>query len=266
MGPLKSLVSGFDLINPPTIELLTNLEKQSLVDGSVDVCAILDFCESVRTVSVRNLPKLHAKVYVADNHLAIITSGNLTRSSLHRNCEYGIQIDDKELIRDVLADVEEFWSRGKAVPISQLHWLANWQENYRQTTRSSQNTGQPNNEQLDDLENVLRSLQPELDTYEDRFHLTREVLSRLRGNRSESDNAVFSRTIVHILGYGPLPSKEIDRAIMTIHPDRCDNTILNDKGTQPRWKHRAAAARKWASKDIRKIEYDRKQKLWRSSS
>ena len=89
--PLERLAYQLDTNNLPQITILTNLAVDSLLQGSVNGQAIADFCKAVPTTTVRHLPGLHAKTYVADEHTAIITSGNLTYNSLHQNYEYGIQ-------------------------------------------------------------------------------------------------------------------------------------------------------------------------------
>ena len=264
--PLNELASEFSERNPPRVRLLTSLRNHSVIDGTVAVGAILDFCKTVGNVTVRNLPRLHAKVYIADDELAIITSGNLTQSSLNRNSEYGVRISEKSAISQLLVDIEEYWLHGEIVSLTELEKLADWQMSNRQKIQSSKYENMDlYKSQLQELENILRTISPKISTYEERFGLTSSVVDQLRGNPSETDNAVFSRTIVHILGYGPLSAREIDHAIQAIHPNRCDDTILNNKNTQPRWQHRSASARKWASIDLGKIEYDSKQKLWRLS-
>ena len=263
-GPLKELASSFDPTNPPTVDLLTNLGKQSLMDGTVDVRAIVDFCESVRKVRVGNLPRLHAKVYIADDHLAIVTSGNLTQSSLDRNSEYGIAITEKAVISQLLVDIREYWSRCKTVSLSELARLAEWQRMHRQKFRSAQSEMEQTHEaQLRELDSILLTVKPNRDIYEERFGLNEDVVMNLRGISNESDNAVFARTTVYLLGYGPLPAQEIDSIIQTLHPERCDDSIINEKKAMPRWKHRTTAARKWASKDQGTIQYDSGLRLWR---
>ena len=44
-----------------------------------------------------SLPNLHAKVFIAGQHRAIITSANLTQSGIDKNYEYGIEIIGKNV-------------------------------------------------------------------------------------------------------------------------------------------------------------------------
>lgn len=259
--PLKELASSFDPTNPPTVDLLTNLGKQSLMEGTVDVRAILDFCESVRKVRVGNLPRLHAKVYIADDHLAIVTSGNLTQSSLDRNSEYGIAITEKTVISQLLVDIREYWSRCKTVSLSELARLAEWQRMHRQKFRSTQREMEQTHEaQLRELDSILLTVKPNRDNYEERFGLNEDVVMDLRGIPNEADNAAFRRTVLFLLNRGPLSTKEMDPVIQWVHPNRCDDNVFT--GRMVRWKRRATAARDHLSDDGL-IEFVRDLRVWR---
>lgn len=86
---LQRFASLLDARRLPQISLLTNLREESLLQGSIDSKALAHSCREIPTTTVRHLPGLHAKAYVADEHTAIITSGNFTNVSLYRNYEYG---------------------------------------------------------------------------------------------------------------------------------------------------------------------------------
>jgi phosphatidylserine/phosphatidylglycerophosphate/cardiolipin synthase-like enzyme len=122
--PLDRLASILDSSNHPKIDLLTNLAVDSLLYGSVDAKGIASFCRQYPDTTVRHLPGLHAKAYVADEDLAIITSGNLTQASLHHNYEYGIQINDIELVQRISRDLQDYSALGSMVSIGELDQLA----------------------------------------------------------------------------------------------------------------------------------------------
>lgn len=132
-GPLADLANSFDSANPPRVELITNLSTDSLLQGTVDSGAIANFCRSLPDVAVRHLPGLHAKVYVTDNHSAIITSGNLTRAALNRNYEYGIRITEQDLVRQITDDVQEYASLGSQVTLVELDELTEIAKSFRST-------------------------------------------------------------------------------------------------------------------------------------
>ena len=101
--PLEQLAALFNSDRPPQVELITNLAPDNLLHGTVDVAAIARFRRALPAVTIRNLTSLHAKAYVADENLAIITSGNMTQASLHNNQEYGVKITDPAAVRQIAA-------------------------------------------------------------------------------------------------------------------------------------------------------------------
>ena len=122
--PLERMSAILSRNNPPNMSILTNLAVDSMLQGSIDVNAIASFCKQNPFTTVRHLPGLHAKVYVADDHLAIITSGNLTNSSLNRNYEYGVQITDTDIVKQISQDLQEYGSLGSEVSITELEQVA----------------------------------------------------------------------------------------------------------------------------------------------
>jgi phosphatidylserine/phosphatidylglycerophosphate/cardiolipin synthase-like enzyme len=53
---------------------------------------------------------LHAKLYIFDRKQLIITSANLTISGFRRNLEYGVFMDDAELVDKALEDYDSICS------------------------------------------------------------------------------------------------------------------------------------------------------------
>ena len=54
------------------------------------------------------VPRLHAKVYLRDTDLAIITSANLTPSGLDFNYEYGVGLSDTKMVKRIRQDIEAY--------------------------------------------------------------------------------------------------------------------------------------------------------------
>jgi len=88
------------------LQVLTDVRSSNVLGGSLDMAALrilqsgLSLCETV------NLPRLHAKVYVADEACAIVTSANLTPSGLDLNLEYGIGFTDPTTVGNVRRDLQ----------------------------------------------------------------------------------------------------------------------------------------------------------------
>lgn len=121
--------------------VLTDIRSNSVLDGSLDVEALLALLTRC-FARVVTLPRLHAKVYVADSRLALVTSANLTPSGLDGNIEYGICIDIPEYVAVVRADFEAYSRVGNALASSVLSHLTSVASEVRKSYRAVQNTAQ----------------------------------------------------------------------------------------------------------------------------
>lgn len=227
--PLRQFASFLDASSQPEIHILTNFDVDSLLQGSVDAGAIAEFCRSTPNTSVRHLPGLHAKAYVADCHTAIVTSGNLTSGSLYRNYEYGIQINDSAMVRRIASDLREYGSLGMSAPLYEIQRLGKVAESLRSQRDAT----------LKSAQGGLRR------QFEDQMEKTRESLRELRGESGESSQSVFSRTIVYVLRNGPMATHEIHPMVQNIHPDLCDDgleRVIGGVRFGKAWKHRVRGA------------------------
>ncbi len=77
-------------------------------------------CQSVSVCGIWHLPRLHAKVYVADSRRAIITSGNLTSGGLDLNYEYGVEITDVSTVNDIRRDIHDYAALGALIGETEL--------------------------------------------------------------------------------------------------------------------------------------------------
>ncbi len=82
--------------------LLTDLSRDTLLSGATDASAIYEMATTVSRMEIRFLPSIHAKVYVADEKVAVVTSANMTVGGLLRNFEYGVRVDEGNLVRERL--------------------------------------------------------------------------------------------------------------------------------------------------------------------
>ena len=106
------------------IVCLTNLKVESVLSGSLELDSISEMGRAFPKFSVIHLPSLHAKVFIADDKRAIITSGNLTDGGLRKNCEYGVSISSPRLVREVRLDFEGYASLGAPLSISEIEDFA----------------------------------------------------------------------------------------------------------------------------------------------
>ena len=103
---------------------MTDLSTNNILSGALDIEALLAVTDSIANSSITYLPNLHAKVYVADEHTAIITSANMTEGGLTRNFEYGAVVMDQEIVARIRKDIEQYASLGSIVPKDVLKSLA----------------------------------------------------------------------------------------------------------------------------------------------
>lgn len=252
-NPLEKLR---EMLNPnyaPRIDLITNLEASSLVRGMVDTKAITEFVRELSTrevvVTVWSWSDLHAKTYVADESLAIVTSGNLTWRSLNDNYEYGVKITKPVLVRQVIADIQERSSSNAPVPIPRLAEISDWarqaQSEIEASRRSEITAVRELQEKLDTvLPNSWRRMSENEST---------AILPELQPKPGETPHSVFTRAILHILQEGPLPNQqgtltttETYDSISRMYPELCNNSVIkvhrHSGFTEPLWRYQVRTA------------------------
>lgn len=242
--PLEQLKSSLSPDGPPKIDLITNLDARSLFRGLVDTEAIARFSEDISskeaaTVTVWDLRGLHAKTYVADETLAIVTSGNLTWASLNTNSEYGMKVTKPELVRQIIDDIWAYSSPGIEIPLSQL-------EQITKRTLEAQRVAEfrtAENQAVQHLKQEIDAILLELNGEDIKDEPDYPQLTP-----GETAHSLFTRTILYLLtAKGPLSTPELYRYISELHPDLCDNSVIRitKSGTryrEPQWKHQVRTA------------------------
>lgn len=207
-----------------SLKVLTNLSLGNVSGASYDVGALVSLGECF-PVTVSSLGKLHAKVYVADNTIAFVTSANLTYGGLRENYEYGIVIRDTDIIHKLLTDLEQYFALGNIFDIPALEALNADVTRLRVLQKELRNTP------------AARKLRDALNEGEQRIK-ERLLQNRARG---QTVNAIFAQTILYVLRtQGPLSTRELHPLVQAIHPDICDDTIdrvINGQHFGKKWKH-----------------------------
>lgn len=207
---------------------LTNLRVDSILSGSLELDGIGEFGRGFPNFSVIHMPSLHAKVFIADNSRAIITSGNLTDGGLRNNCEYGVSIRNPKLVKEVRRDFERYSSLGAMVSLQEIRDLAGELEDLRKTYQAQ-------NRRL--VSEVKAKFRNRLKDAEDR-------LLQIRA-RSNTNQGIFSRTVLYLLSKSPLRTSELHPLIQQIHPDLCDDTadrVIDGVNFGKKWKHHVRSA------------------------
>jgi hypothetical protein len=205
------------------LQVLTNVRSDSVLSGALDIDALRLFAEALPNTSVVNLPRLHAKVYVADDDLAIVTSANLTPAGLDSNYEYGIGLTERAAVGRIRHDLEGYARVGNVLTSAVLRGLAT--------------AGQRLSKEYQELQ---RSAKAEL-----RRSFARKLRSAnlefLRAQvGSRSANSLFSEAMIYVLSRGPLPTRDLHPGIQRLLQDLCDDSIelvINGERFGKRWKH-----------------------------
>lgn len=226
---------------------LTNLSRDNMLSGVTDVGAIATVLNAFPKSDIRFLPSLHAKVYVADDQEAVITSANMTDSGLGRNLEYGVRFTDSPSVRAIREDVLHYASLGSPVDAAQLNQFVKIIAELRDLRDSAERT----------LRTRLRR------EFERRIRETDDAVIRVRA-AGRSASAIFQDAIRHILRAGAATTVEIHRAVQRIHPDLCDDTVdrvIDGQHFGKRWKHAVRSAQSHLKTNG---EIEQEGSLWRS--
>lgn len=230
-GPCERIVDTVTKLGRASdlkVSILTDLSRQNMISGYTDPKALHDLTTALPKSAVRFLPSLHAKVYVADDRLAIVTSGNLTDGAMFRNFEYGVWFDDEASVRAIRADAENYASLGSLVDVTQLLTFAEIASELRELSKA-----------------VIKTAEKDIQRqFDERLNIAEEsiLLARTAGRTA---HAIFSDAVLYVLRNGPLPTKEIHEAIKRIHPDLCDDTVdrvINEQHFGKKWKHAVRTA------------------------
>ncbi len=239
---VKLIEKKIEKKNEMQIFILTNLSAQNIISNVTQPKAVLKLCEGFKTASIFSLHRLHAKIYVIDERVSLITSANLTQGGLKENYEYGVLIKDEEMARQIKSDLIAYRRLANQISLELLKEIA--EENIGiQELKSKHETTVEKYEHT----KALRKAEKQLN----------EKLLANRVQYGQSINEIFSETILYLLSkYKSLTTRELHRYIKEIHPDICDDKIdrvINGQRFGKLWKHSVRNAQRFL-KDSGKIE------------
>lgn len=205
------------------VRTLTSISEQSVAQGALEIEALEELAAGSPNNEVVNLPRLHAKVYVADSDMAIVTSANLTRGGLEGNYEYGVAIDEPCIVSQIRKDMEDYARVGNRLLLSELRRLGDLGRELRAACERVART--PEGPSSREFQALLRDMR-------------QPVLEAQVGQRSA--NSIFSEAIQFVLRDGPLTTRQMHPKIQELLPDLCDDReelIINGQRFGKRWKH-----------------------------
>ena len=221
------------------LDVLTNLHADSLIDGSLDISALVWLCEQIPGTTVRHLRYLHAKAYVADEHTAIVTSANLTNGGLRRNHELGVAITDTDGVKDIAEDLREYGNLGVLVPADALSELDAMTQQAH-VSKATADRSLPDS--VVAAHDAIRSNMNE-----------RLVELRTSGEAFATDprasiTAQFCDAVRYVLRQnGPMSTSEMNPLIQNLLPELCNDAVehitIGGRRFGLKWKHQARNAR-----------------------
>jgi phosphatidylserine/phosphatidylglycerophosphate/cardiolipin synthase-like enzyme len=205
------------------LRVLTDIRSESVLGGSLDLEALDVFGHRPGGAQIVSLPRLHAKVYVADTRRALVTSANLTPAGLDSNFEYGVCFNDLALVQQVRGDLEAYAQLGSALTDSELASLLGvaktLKDEYDQVTKATSRRLKSR------FSETLRLAQ-------------RQFLSAQVGKRTA--HGLFADAMVYLLSRAPLATEELHPKIAQLLPDLCNDDaelIINGQRFGKQWKH-----------------------------
>jgi hypothetical protein len=217
------------------LTFITDLSLTNVCQRATDPFALKGLAERFGSVKVWHLSGVHAKVYLADDDLAIVTSGNLTGGGLSRNFEYGVELSEPSLTQKVKKDVLDYGALGADVTPDHLDALCHAADELRNL-----------------FEQQHRSIKREIRRkFEASFRAAQDQLIRLRLARGPI-HRVFAQTIEYLLqSRGPMTTEQMHPLIQAVHPDLCDDSVdrvIDGKHFGKKWKHAARTAQQQLKK------------------
>ena len=200
------------------VSVHTSLDAEAVAGGYLDLKTLVSACSSMPKINFRHVPRLHAKVYIADSSRAIVTSGNLTMASLTRNNEYGVRIADSAFVSTIERDVDEYAALGAIVSCGSLQEIEQLGARL-QETRANRTEDEEHQSATKNFDFRVRGL---------------------RGEQHQSTNAILMRTILYLLAKNPLRTQDMHPLIEAIHPDICNDDadrVINGISFGRLWKH-----------------------------
>lgn len=249
---ISVVIGGLDTSTgrlPIAVQLLTDLNPLSVCQGSCDPQAILHLVRLFPCTEVVHLPRVHAKILVADRRVAMIGSANLTEGGMQDNYEYCVKISSRKMATKIVRDVEGYSSLGAPITVDLLESYVQAATSLSEIFRRKEHA-------------VSLSLKREFDAH---VRSASDLLLQARVRAKEGVTGIFSRTILFLLRMGPMRTVDIHPKIQRIHPDLCDDSVdrvIDGERFGKKWKHLVRTAQQILKRNGL-IEFDGRS--WRRS-
>ena len=230
------------------VTTLADIDADAVSRSTLDLTALSRLADASPASRLVSLANLHAKVFVADETAAIVTSGNLTRAGLDRNFEYGVLFEERAHVRAVRHDLLSVMRLGSEVTADTLAGYALRQERLREARADRDASASPEARQR--FNRVIREAR-------------QEFTETQVGARSR--NAMFGEAIGVALERGPRTTDEIHEIVRGLLPNLCDDSaelIINGARYGKEWKHYVRNAQQYLKRKAI-VEYEATTREWR---
>jgi phosphatidylserine/phosphatidylglycerophosphate/cardiolipin synthase-like enzyme len=250
MNPVRSLVSAIErrrAQDDVQVKVIADISPVNLVNSSTDIDALIYLTEQIRHVETVYLPRIHAKVFISGESLALVTSANFTDGGFSGNLEYGVMFDEPDKVRNIATDMQAYTDLGGVFSTARLMEMREHAANLRTAIRDEQRA----------ISAKVRAASAEL-LQEASDHLFRV---RVQG---KTPHAIFSDTIRYLLSRGPMTTPELHQRVQEIHPDICNDEldrIIDGQRFGKLWKHQVRTAQQHL-KQRGQVVYDPNLRLW----
>lgn len=230
------------------INILTDISLRTVVQGATEIPALLYLFDNHPNVSITYLPRIHAKVYIANKSSAIVTSANFTDGGEIRNFEYGVKINNNVMVQKIQSDINAYRKLGADINQTQLVEIQKQVESIRGAIQVEQ-------------KKISQKIRLESKKQE---RIVEDNLIRIRV-KDRSTNSIFSETLLYLLSQKSMETEELHLRIKNIHPDLCDDNfdrVIDGRHFGKLWKHQVRNAQIYL-KRAGLISYNEEKRLWR---
>ena len=224
---------------------LTNLRAESALNGATDLEALVQLGNALPQLELTHIPGLHAKVYAADEKMAVITSANLTEPGIRDNLEYGVALTDPHFVQQVRRDFENYARLGARILPADVEALLGETRELKELLRAAEKSIHAK---------ARKAFREKLKATQDRI-----LRHRARGKTTQS---LLCEAILFSLSKGPLPTTELHPLVQRLQPDLCNDSIdrvIEGVHFGKRWKHHVRSAQQRLKREGR-IRFD--GQLW----
>ncbi len=210
------------------ITVLTNLRPESTLNGSLDLEALANLSKALPRFELIHMPSLHAKVYVADEQIAIVTSANLTDPGLIGNLEYGTAFTHKQTVQQIRTDFANYSLLGAKVSPGSIEALMSETKQLKALFQKAESS----------IKKEARL------AFRNKLEATRTQILRQRA-KGRTTQAMLSEAILFLLSRKPLTTAELQPLVQQLQPDLCDDSIdrvIEGVHFGKRWKHHVRSA------------------------